>query len=147
MTLIGCPALDKLGGDAATGGSLDFPNKAEASYTYSGGTDSEVGEELYSDTADKLSKGTSQIFDAMASCPTFQIVTGSTPVDVATRKISAPHLGDERWSHLLTYTTGGRRNVVKQTAVRSGTVLTILSGAPALVDAHVEKALRKAADH
>ncbi|WP_372404611.1 hypothetical protein [Streptomyces luteireticuli] len=144
VTLVGCPALDKLGGDAATGGSLDFANEAKATFTYNGDTDSEVSEELYSDTTDKLSKGTGQIFNAMTSCPTFQIVTGSTPVDVATQKISAPHLGDEQWSHLLTYTAGGQRSVVKQTVIRSGNTMTILTGAPALVDAHVEKALRKA---
>ncbi|MGW2597149.1 hypothetical protein [Streptomyces klenkii] len=29
---IGCPALNTLGGDAAAGGSLDFPNKAKVSF-------------------------------------------------------------------------------------------------------------------
>lgn len=51
VTVIGCPALSELGGDAATGGTLTFPHKAKAAFTY-GGSSSEVAEELYSDSAD-----------------------------------------------------------------------------------------------
>ncbi|MCF1595772.1 hypothetical protein [Streptomyces muensis] len=50
-------------------------------------------------------------------------------------------MGDERWSQLLSFTAGGRSQVAKQTAVRTGTVVVVLSGSSALVDAHVEKAL------
>ncbi|WP_411140932.1 hypothetical protein [Streptomyces sp. x-80] len=144
VTVIGCPALEKLGGDAATGSSLDFPRKAKASFTYAGGSDSEVSEELYSDSATKLSKGTSEIFDAMASCPTYQVTSGSTAIDVGTQKTAAPDLADQQWSQVLTYTASGQRSVVKQTAIRTGNVLVVLSGSPGLVDTHVDKALAKA---
>ncbi|MGW1502922.1 radical SAM protein [Streptomyces mirabilis] len=39
---------------------------------------------------------------------------------------------------------GGQRSVVKQTAIRIGNVLVLVSGAPGLVDANLEKALDKA---
>ncbi|MCX4659154.1 hypothetical protein [Streptomyces uncialis] len=144
VTVIGCPALEKLGGNAAAGGSLDFPNRAKAAFTYTGSADSEVTEELYSDTETRLSSGTKRIFDAMVSCPVYQVVVGSTPVKMATQKLTAPALGDERWSQLLTATAGGRSSIVKQTAVRTGTVLMVVSGSPGLVDTYVDKALAKA---
>ncbi|MEU6148017.1 hypothetical protein ABZ848_47750 [Streptomyces sp. NPDC047081] len=144
VTVIGCPALAKLGGDAATGSSLSFPHKAKASFTDGGSNNSEVSEELYSDTAAKLSHGIGTVFDAMLSCPTYQVVSGSTVIDMGTTKASAPALGDEQWSQLLTYSAGGRRSVVKQTAIRTGTILVIVSGSPALVDAHLVDAVRTA---
>lgn len=55
-TVIGCPALSKLGGDAATGGTLSFPHKATTAFV-SGDNSSEVSEELYNDSADKPSDG------------------------------------------------------------------------------------------
>ncbi|KUO15427.1 hypothetical protein [Streptomyces dysideae] len=58
--------------------------------------------------------------------------------------MAAPDLGDEQWSQLLTHLVGGQRSVVKQTAVRVGNVLVIVSGLPGLVDANLEKALAKA---
>lgn len=58
--------------------------------------------------------------------------------------MTAPRLGDERWSQLLTFSAGGHATVVKQTAVRDGSVLLIISGSPALVDRHLDKALAKA---
>ncbi|MEU4347086.1 hypothetical protein [Streptomyces sp. NPDC023838] len=144
VTVIGCPALAQLGGDAATGQSLGFPNKAKAAFTYSGGSDSEVAEELYSDTANKLSDGVGRIFDAMASCPTYQVLSGSTAIDMTTQTSSAPKLGEEQWSQLLTYSAGGQRSIVKQTAIRTGDILVIVSGSPGLVDTHLSKALAKA---
>ncbi|MFF4357734.1 hypothetical protein [Streptomyces sp. NPDC001604] len=144
VTVIGCPALEKLGSDAATGSGLDFSRKAKASFTYSGSSSSEVSEELYSDNAAKLSKGIGKIFDAMLSCPSYQVTSGSTVVDMGTAKTSAPDLGDEQWSQLLTYSADGQRSVVKQTAIRTGTILVIVSGSPGLVDAHLDKALAKA---
>ncbi|MCY0935949.1 hypothetical protein OTB74_17365 [Streptomyces sp. H34-S4] len=144
VTVIGCPSLEQLGGDAAAGGSLDFPNKATATFLYSGSTGSEISEELYSDTAPKLTDGTKRIFDAMTGCPVYQVVIGSKPVKISTQKLAAPALGDEAWSQLLTFTAGGQDSIVKQTAVRTGAVLLVVSGAPALVDSHVEKALAKA---
>ncbi|MFE2938702.1 hypothetical protein ACFXKG_06445 [Streptomyces sp. NPDC059255] len=78
--MIGCPALEKLGGDTAAGSGLSFPRKAKASFTYadSSSSRSEVIEELCSDSAAKLSKGIGEIFDAMHSCPTYQVASGGT---------------------------------------------------------------------
>jgi hypothetical protein len=144
VTVIGCPVLEKLGSAAAVGGSLDFPHKAKASFTYAGGSDSVVIEELYSDAEDKLSRSVGRIFEAMTSCPTYQVLTGSTAVGVTTRKVLVARLGDEQWSQLLTFTAGGRSSIVKQTAVRTGTVVVVVSGSPGLVDAQVRKAVAKA---
>ncbi|MFJ6898204.1 hypothetical protein [Streptomyces hokutonensis] len=144
VTVLGCPELSDLGGDAATGGSLDFPHRAKKAFTYAGSSTSEVAEELYSDTPGKLSAGTDRIFDAMVSCPNYQILAGSTLSDMHVQETPAPRLGDEQWSQLLTYSTGGNRTVVKQTAIRAGTILVILSGSPALVDAHLSSAVRTA---
>ncbi|MFF8652966.1 hypothetical protein [Streptomyces huasconensis] len=144
VTVIGCPALDKLGRDAATGQSLDFPNEAKAAFTYSGSSNPGVSEELYSDTAGKLSDGVGRIFDAVASCPKYQVVSGSTTTAITTQTTTAPPLGEEQWSQLLTYFAGGQRNVIKQTAIRSGSVLVIVSGSPDLVDTHLNNAFAKA---
>jgi hypothetical protein len=62
---------------------------------------------------------------------------------MGTQKTAAPDLGDEQWSQLLTYSVGGQRSVVKQTAIRTGNVLVIVFGSPGLVDANLEKALHK----
>ncbi|MFJ3931578.1 hypothetical protein [Streptomyces sp. NPDC090029] len=143
VTVVGCPALSELGGEAATGGTLAFPRKAKAAFTYAGGS-SELSEELYSDSADKLSEGINRISGAMTGCPSYQVVAGGTPIDVSSQKLPVPHdLGDEQWSQLLTFTTGGRSTVVKQTAIRDGNLLLIVSGSPALVDRHLDKALAK----
>lgn len=144
ITVVGCPALEQLDSEAATGSSFAFPRKAKASFTYAGDSDSLVSEELYSDTAARLSKGVSEIFHAMVSCPTYQVVSGSTVVDMSTHQTTAPDLGDEQWSQLLTYSARGQRSVVKQTAIRTGDVLIALSGPPELVDANLAKALAKA---
>ncbi|MFI9210263.1 hypothetical protein ACIGW7_19260 [Streptomyces sp. NPDC053253] len=144
VTVIGCPALEKLGGDSAAGGDLDFPNSAKATFSYTRGTDSEVAEELYSDTVDKLGPGTRTVFEAMTGCPLYQVVVGDSPIAVATQKLPAPALGDEAWSQLLTFTAGGRDTVIKQTAVRAGSVLIVVSGSPALVDTHLPRAVDKA---
>jgi hypothetical protein len=142
VTVIGCPTLGALAGDAAAGGSLDFPRNAKASFTYAGGPGSGVAEELYSDTEDKLSREVGRIFEAMTSSPTYQVLAGGTPVTVTTQKVLvARRLGDEQWS--LTFTAGGRSSIVKQTAVRTGTVVVVVSGSPGLVDAHVRKAVAK----
>ncbi|MFJ8944244.1 hypothetical protein ACIRG4_13465 [Streptomyces sp. NPDC102395] len=144
VTLIGCPALAKLGDEAATGASLAFPRKAKATFTYAGGSNSEVSEELYSDVETKLSSGVGRIFEAMTSCSTLQVLSGSTSTTVTTQKVPALQLGDERWSQLLTFTVGGRSSVIKQTAVRTGAVAVMVSGSPALVDAHLKQAVAKA---
>ncbi|MGI5479324.1 hypothetical protein [Streptomyces lavendofoliae] len=145
VTVVGCPALSELGGDAATGGSLTFPHKAKATFTYAGSS-SEVFEELYSDSPNKLSEGMGRIFEAMTGCPTYQVVAGGTPIDITSQKLTASHrLGDEQWSQLLTSSAGGRSTMVKQTAIRDGSLLLLVSGSPALVDRHLEEALVKAA--
>jgi hypothetical protein len=144
VTVLGCPALNDLGGEAATGGSLDFPRQAKAAFTYGDGSDSEVSEELYSDTVGNLSAGTGRIFDAMSGCPEYQVLVGGTAIDVTTQKTAPPQLGDERWSQLMTFSAGRRDTVVKQTAIRDGSVLLVISGSPALVDRHIDKALAKA---
>ncbi|MFG3662216.1 hypothetical protein [Streptomyces sp. NPDC047706] len=145
VTVIGCPALAKLGDAAVNGASLALPRKAKASFTYAGGSDSELSEELYSNAEDKLSRSVDRIFEAMTSCPTYQVLAGSTPVTVTTQKVLvARRLGDEQWSQLLTFAAGGRSSVVKQTAVRTGMVLVVVSGSPGLVDAQVRKAVAKA---
>ncbi|MGW2476973.1 hypothetical protein [Streptomyces sp. NPDC001665] len=145
VTVVGCPALNELGGDAALGGSLSFPRKAKVSFTYGGSGSSEVSEELYSGPPDALSDGTGEIFAAMTGCPTYQVIAGGAPIDMASQKLAPPRgLGDEQWSQLLTASTGGHSTVVKQTAIRAGNVLLIVSGSPALVDRHLDKALAKA---
>ncbi|MEU2874136.1 hypothetical protein ABZ769_33900 [Streptomyces olivoreticuli] len=63
---------------------------------------------------------------------------------MATQKVTAPKLGDEQWSQLLTFTISGQRTVMKQTAMRTGTIVVVVSGSPSLVDAHVARALAKA---
>ncbi|MGW2685713.1 hypothetical protein ACWC6I_21480 [Streptomyces sp. NPDC001414] len=144
VTVIGCPALSELGGDAATAGTLAFPHRAKADFTY-GNSSSEISEELYSDSATKLSGGVGRIFDAMTGCPAYRVAVGDTLVDVASQELTAPHVGgDERWSQLLTFTTQGQSSVVKQTAIRAGRLLLIVSGSPALVDRHLGRALAKA---
>ncbi|MDO0913036.1 hypothetical protein QQM39_19925 [Streptomyces sp. DT2A-34] len=102
-----------------------------------------MAEELYGDTAAKLSRGVSRIFDAMISCPTYQILVGSASVDMGTERMAAPPLGDEQWSQLLTYSVGPQRSVVQQTAIRIANVLVIVSGSPGLVDAHLAQAVDK----
>ncbi|MET7489735.1 hypothetical protein [Streptomyces sp. NPDC005538] len=143
VTVIGCPALEDLGSEAAIGDSRDFPYKAKASFTYTGSSSSEVSEDLYSDSAAKLSKGIGKVFDAMLSCPSYQVASGSTVVHIGTEKMAAPDLGDERWSQLLSFSSDGQRSVVKQTAIRVGDVLVVVSGAPSLVDTHLKRAVGK----
>ncbi|MGW1126392.1 hypothetical protein [Streptomyces sp. NPDC002526] len=143
VTVIGCPALNELG-DAAIGGSLSFPRHAKVSFTY-GGSASEVSEELYSGHQGSLSDGIGEIFEAMTGCPNYQVVAGGTSIGMASQRLDPPRgLGDEQWSQLLTASTGGRSTVVKQTAIRAGNVLLIVSGSPALVDRHLDKAFAKA---
>lgn len=144
VTVLGCPALEKLGGDTTTGSGLDFARTAKASFAYTGSNSSEVSEELYSDSPAKLSTGISKVFDAMLSCPSYQVASGSTVVDMGTAKSPVPELGDERWSQLLTFSAGGQRSVVKQTAIRTGNIMLLVSGSPGLVDAHLDEALTKA---
>ncbi|QRV56073.1 hypothetical protein I6J40_19070 [Streptomyces californicus] len=144
VTVTGCPAVSELGGDAAAGGSLGFPRRVKVSFTYASSTGSEVSEELYSGTAAELSSGVGRIFEAMTSCSSYRVLAGGTAVSVTAQEVPAPRLGDEQWGQLLTFTAGRRSQVVKQTAVRVGMVVAVVSGSAALVDAHVAKAVAKA---
>ncbi|MFE9456563.1 hypothetical protein [Streptomyces californicus] len=103
-----------------------------------------MSEDLYSDSATKLSNGIGKIFNAMISCPPYQVASGSTVIDMGTQKTAAPNLGDDQWSQLLTHSVGGQRSVVKQTAIRADNLLMIVSGSQGPVDAHLDKALAKA---
>ncbi|MDQ0750206.1 hypothetical protein QF034_004437 [Streptomyces africanus] len=143
VTVVGCPALEKLGSDAAIGSGLAFTCRAKPAFTHTDTSSSEISEELYSDSAAKLSKGVGKVFDAMLSCPNYQVTSGSAVIDMSTARSAAPDLGDERWSQLLTFSVGGQRSVVKQTAIRVGNILVVVSGSPGLVDAHVAKAVAK----
>ncbi|MFE9885843.1 hypothetical protein [Streptomyces scopuliridis] len=93
--------------DATIGATLDFARKAKAFFTYAGSTNSEVSEELYSDSATKLSIGIGKVFNAMISCPSCQVASGSTVIDMGKEKTAAPGPGDEQWSPLLTYSGDG----------------------------------------
>jgi hypothetical protein len=55
--------------------------------------------------------------------------------------------GEERWGQLLTFTAAGRNSIIKQTTVRTGPTLVVVSGSPNLVDTHLNKALHKAIAH
>ena len=80
----------------------------------------------------------------MTGCPTYQVISGRTTIDMASRKMPAPQLGDEQWSQLLAFSAGAQETVVKQTAIRDGSVLLIIFGSPAIVDRHLDKTLIKA---
>ncbi|MFD8718514.1 hypothetical protein ACFV2H_10940 [Streptomyces sp. NPDC059629] len=77
-------------------------------------------------------------------CPVYQVLAGSTPVMVTTQKVLVARLDDEQWSRLLTFSAGGRSSIVKQAAVRTGTVVGAVSGSPGLVDGHAHEAGAKA---
>ncbi|MCZ1005440.1 hypothetical protein O1L68_00160 [Streptomyces lydicus] len=80
----------------------------------------------------------------MVSCSSYQVAPGSTVIDIGARKTTAPNLGDEQWSQLLIYSASGKRSIVKQTAIRTGNILVIVSGSPGLVDAQLDNALAEA---
>lgn len=62
-----------------------------------------------------------------------------------TDKTTAPRLGDEGWAQFVVYNAdSGASTTQKQVAVRSGSVVIMLSGAPGLVDSHIEAAVDKA---
>ncbi|MFD7027323.1 hypothetical protein ACFWAR_04720 [Streptomyces sp. NPDC059917] len=144
--VVGCPPLEKLGPLPADG-SLGFPHRATVSFAHPS-QEAGLSEEIYSDTEAKISGRSREVFTATEACPEFRMVSGTPPLDVTLRatvqKVAAPRLGDEQWGHVLTLTADGRPSVTKVIAVRSGNVLVVLSGSPALVDAHVDKALAKA---
>ncbi|GGU42661.1 hypothetical protein [Streptomyces violascens] len=80
----------------------------------------------------------------LTACPSYQIMVGSTPIQVPVQRLSAPQLGDEQWSQLMTFTANGRSTLMKQTVIRTGTIVVDISGSPGLVDTQVAKALEKA---
>ncbi|WP_406220771.1 hypothetical protein [Streptomyces decoyicus] len=144
VTIQGCPALDQLGVDPP-GSSLDFHRKVTASFTYGSAPSSTISEELYSDRPAKLATGTKKAFDAFVSCPQFTLIVGTRSIPVMTDKTTAPRLGDEGWAQFVVYNAdSGASTTQKQVAVRSGSVVIMLSGAPGLVDSHIEAAVDKA---
>ncbi|WP_075779274.1 hypothetical protein [Streptomyces acidiscabies] len=144
VTVVGCPALARLGADTATGGGLDFPRKAQTAFTYNDASSPEISEELYSADAADLSAGIGRIVDAMTGCPAYRIIAGTTPLDITAQQLTPPRVGDEQWSLLLTFSAAGRSTVVKETAIRDGSLLVVLSGSPTLVDRSLGTALAKA---
>ncbi|MFE4263367.1 hypothetical protein [Streptomyces sp. NPDC056883] len=143
----GCPALEKLDGPSGDG-ALDFSARVKASFTYStavGGDVSKLGEELYSDTPAKLAQSTKALFDAYASCPSFNLNSGTTPVKIEIKKETAPKgLGDEQYAQTMTVVTGSSTTVLRQTAVRAGNIMVMLSGEPSLVAKDLPAAVQKA---
>lgn len=140
--LTGCPALEKM-----SGGAPSFAVKAKTSFSYTAGSTSSstLGEELYSDTPAKLAKGTKDLFAAYASCPSFTMSTGTTPVQIAIGKAAAPEgIGDERYAQTMTITTSTSTTILKQVAVRAGNVMVMLTGSPGLVDKDLPGAVEKA---
>ncbi|WP_432590513.1 hypothetical protein ABVG11_37855 [Streptomyces sp. HD1123-B1] len=135
----GCSALEKLG---KQGDQAQFAVKATADFTYN--TDSELGEELYSDTSAALSTKLRTIMDAYASCPTYTMTAGSTPIEIKVSKSTPPQTGDEQYAHTTTLKLPSGPQVLKTAAVRQGNVVVMLTGTPALVDRHIETAVGKA---
>ncbi|WP_432051893.1 hypothetical protein [Streptomyces xiamenensis] len=76
--------------DAVTGPSVTFPRKAKATFTYADSNNSEVSEELYSDSASTPSDGIGRIFDAMIGCPAYQVVSGSPTIGMASPRLKDP---------------------------------------------------------
>ncbi|MFD8316296.1 hypothetical protein [Kitasatospora purpeofusca] len=140
----GCPALEKLAGTSG-GKPLAFTAKATAGFAYTGPDGvSVLSEELHSDTAAKLSSGVKALFDAYASCPSFQMTAGSSPVQITIAKMTPAPLGDEQYRQTMTIATSTSTTVIEQAAVRVGTVEVMLTGAPGLVEKQLPQAVQKA---
>lgn len=134
----GCPALEEL---SKHSDEVQFATKTSAGFRF--GADSELGEELHSDTPDKLSAGLRRLMHAQTSCPTYTMTSGSTPLTVTVHKDSAPRPGPDSYAYTTTLNGPGGTSVLKTAAVRRGTVLVMLVGAPALVDGHIKAAVAK----
>ncbi|AJT61753.1 hypothetical protein T261_0060 [Streptomyces lydicus] len=134
----GCPALEELGKHSD---EVQFATKTSAGFTF--GTDSELGEELHSDTPSKLSAGLRRLVRAQTSCPTYTMTSGSTPVTVTVHKDAAPSPGPDAYAFTTTLNGPSGTSVLKTAAVRRGNVLVTLVGAPALVDRHIKAAVAK----
>ncbi|MGA5820009.1 hypothetical protein ACPC54_19355 [Kitasatospora sp. NPDC094028] len=140
----GCPALEKLAG-ASGGKPLAFAAKATASFSFTGPDGvSALGEELHSDTTAKLSSGVKALFDAYASCPSFQMTAGSSPVQITIAKMTPAPLGDEQYRQTMTISSAASTTVIEQAAVRVGSVEVMLTGAPGLVEKQLPQAVQKA---
>ncbi len=133
----GCPALQKL--DAA---NLQFATSADASFTYNGDANSELDEELASDSPAKLATDIREISQAWTACPSFTMTSGQTPISVTTSQTAAPKLGDQQFGVVMTM-TGATTSVMEEVVIRKGNVALFLSGAPGLVDNHLAQAVNK----
>ncbi|MGW1376715.1 hypothetical protein ACWD6P_20940 [Streptomyces sp. NPDC002446] len=138
IAVSGCPALEELG---KYSDEVEFATETSAAFTF--GADSELGEELDSDTPSKLSAGLRRLIHAQTSCPTYTMTSGSTPVTVTVHKNTAPVPGPDAYAYTTTFTGPTGTSVLKTAAVRRGNVLVTLAGAPALVDRHIEAAVAK----
>lgn len=134
----GCPALEKLGKQSD---QMKFAVKATAEFKYD--EDSELGEELYSDTPSALSSKLRTVMNAWTSCPTFTMTSGSTPLSMKVSKSTPPQVGEEQYAYTTTMDLPTGPQVLKTAAVRQGNVVVMLTGAPALVDRHIETAVAK----
>ncbi|MEU8543161.1 hypothetical protein AB0C52_24790 [Streptomyces sp. NPDC048717] len=140
--VLGCAPLERLA--AWTGDPYArFPARARAVITGPGPT--KVTEELFSAAPAELSVGIRRIMSAMTACPTYRLAIAATVFEVSTRITPAPPLGEEQWAQIVTVRANGRSQVTQQVVVRDGSLLVVLSGSPAEVKLHVERALDKAA--
>ncbi|MEU7242713.1 hypothetical protein [Streptomyces sparsogenes] len=138
ITADGCPALEKLGKQSD---QMKFAVKATAEFKYA--EHSELGEELYSDTPSALSSKLRAVVNAWTSCPTFTMTSGSTPISMKVSKSTPPQVGEEQYAYTTTMALPAGPQILKTVAVRQGNVGVMLTGAPALVDRHIETAVAK----
>ncbi|MFJ9854477.1 hypothetical protein [Streptomyces sp. NPDC101150] len=120
---------------------VQFATETSAGFAF--GTDSELAEELHSDTPTELAAALRRLVHAQTSCPTYTMTSGSTPVTVTVHKDAAPTSGPDAYAFTTTLNGPRGTSVLKTTAVRRGNVLVMLVGAPALVDRHIEAAVAK----
>ncbi|MET8682200.1 hypothetical protein ABZW18_32665 [Streptomyces sp. NPDC004647] len=136
--LSGCPALEKLGKQSD---QMQFASKAAINFSYD--TDSTLGEELHSDAPSTLSTKLRTLFRAYTACPSYEMTSGSTPIEVKITRSSLPRVGDEQFGYTTTLKFPHGSQVLKTVAVREKNVAVMLVGAPALVDRNIDQAVGK----
>ncbi|MGW7311232.1 hypothetical protein ACWGI1_37485 [Streptomyces sp. NPDC054835] len=143
-SVLDCEPLQRLG-DGSGDPFADLVSRAKAVIVGTSGR--RTTEELYSAPPAELAQGIRRIMDAMAACPTYQLATATSVAQIDTRAVPAPHLGQEQWAQVVTASAGGRSSVTEQIIVRDGVLLLVVSGPPAEIRAHAEKAWAKATSH
>lgn len=122
---------------------LAWPKRRKgASFTYIGSS-SEIREELYSECREAV-QGHREGLRRDALLPLLPGDIGQHCHRHGHSGVGRAELGDGQWSQLLAFSAGGWRSVVKQTAIRAGSILVVVYGAPGLVEAHLAKAVDKA---